>query len=261
MAKEAKEPQTDFEQSMYRIEGGGYGFPSVAIKSAMVTAVTSISGVTKVAARQAFRVVGEQALVKGAHPGLIMRQNLIRILGSEPEMREDMVRIGMGTADIRYRAQFLPWCMRLKIGFNKNLLSGSQIVNLLNVAGFGVGIGEWRSSETARTVISMWQMLRRSAISPSKECYRWHGLRSTSGALAHKSTASASAIRKRLRNTLTSCLEKNVCFQQSYAKTLNPRNTHFMEVRPGIGTITILLPKSGGCKSPRAPSVASATLL
>lgn len=143
-AKEAKDPEEDFLQSLYPIEGGGYGFPSVALKAAMVTAVTSISGVTKVMARQAFRVVGEQALVRGAHPGLTMRQDLVRVLGSEPQMREDMVRIAMGTADLRYRAQFYPWAMRLSISFNANLLSGAQIANLLSVAGFGVGIGEWR---------------------------------------------------------------------------------------------------------------------
>jgi hypothetical protein len=147
MAKEAKNPDEDFLQSLYTIEGGGYGFPSVAIKDAMVTACTSVAGVTKVAARQAFRVVGEQALVKGAHPGLVMRQDLVRILGSQPQMREDMVRIGMGTADIRYRGQFWPWCMEISLAYNKALLSDSQLVNLLNVAGFGVGVGEWRSEK------------------------------------------------------------------------------------------------------------------
>jgi hypothetical protein len=144
MAKEAKNPEADFLQSLYMIKGGGYGFPSVAVKSAMVTACTSIAGITKVAARQAFRVVGEQALVKGAHAGLEMRQDLVRILGSEPQMREDMVRVGMGTADIRYRGQFMPWCMQLHVVYNADLLSGEQLLNLLNVAGFGVGVGEWR---------------------------------------------------------------------------------------------------------------------
>jgi hypothetical protein len=144
MPKEAKDPVADFENSIYRIEGGGYAFPSVAIKDAMVTACTSIKGVTKIGARQAFRVVGEQAKVKGAHPGLIMRQDLVRIYGSEPEMREDMVRVGMGTADLRYRGQFWPWCARIGLAFNTRVISAPQIMNLLNVAGFGVGIGEWR---------------------------------------------------------------------------------------------------------------------
>lgn len=42
-AKEAKDPKADFEASMYRLAGGGYGFPSVAFKSAAVTAATSVA--------------------------------------------------------------------------------------------------------------------------------------------------------------------------------------------------------------------------
>jgi hypothetical protein len=48
--REAKDSIEAFEQSLYRIEGGGYGFPSVAFKSAAVTACTSVAGITKVAA-------------------------------------------------------------------------------------------------------------------------------------------------------------------------------------------------------------------
>src|SRR6266702_1908224 len=44
--REAKNPLKDFEDSLYRIPGGGYGFPSVAFKAAAVTACTSVSGVT-----------------------------------------------------------------------------------------------------------------------------------------------------------------------------------------------------------------------
>lgn len=143
-AKEAKDPHEDFQQSLYRIEGGGYGFPSVAFKAAAVTACTSVAGITKVAARQAFHVVGEQSAVRGAFNGALMRMDLVRILGSEPEMREDMVRVGMGTADIRYRGQFWPWHATVRVRFNANVLSAAQIINLLNNAGFGVGIGEWR---------------------------------------------------------------------------------------------------------------------
>jgi hypothetical protein len=144
-AKEAKDPFEDYNQSLYRIEGGGYGFPSVAFKSAAVTACTSVAGITKVAARQSFHIVGEQAHVRGVFTGAQMRLDLVRVEGSEPEMREDMVRIAMGTADIRYRAQFWPWWARVVVRYNANVLSESQIANLLNTAGFGVGIGDWRS--------------------------------------------------------------------------------------------------------------------
>lgn len=143
-AKEAKDPAQDFEESIYRLPDGGSGFPSVAFKAAAVTAVTSVSGVTKVAARQAFHVLGEDVDVHGAFEGVTMRANLARIEGSTPRMREDMVRVGMGTADLRYRAEFWPWRAEILVRFNENVLSPSQIVNLFSTAGFAVGIGEWR---------------------------------------------------------------------------------------------------------------------
>jgi hypothetical protein len=143
-AREAKDPKADFKESLYKLADGSYGFPSVGFKAAAVTAVTSVSGMTKVQARQAFLIVGEDVEVNGAFEGVKMRQNLVRIEGGEPRIREDMVRVGMGTADLRYRAEFFPWHARVLVRFNANVLSGEQILNVLNTAGFGVGIGEWR---------------------------------------------------------------------------------------------------------------------
>lgn len=125
--KAPKDPEQEFRDSLYEHPEGGYGFPSVAFKAAAVSACRSVDGIKMTEARAAFHVPGE----------------LVKIDG-EPEMREDMVRIGMGTADIRYRGEFKKWSATLVIRFNENVLSPSQIVNLFNVAGFGVGIGEWR---------------------------------------------------------------------------------------------------------------------
>lgn len=126
-AKEAKNPEQDFQDSLYSHPSGGYGFPSVAFKATAVDACSQVDGITKVAARAAFHINGD----------------LVKLIG-EPTMREDMVRIGMGTADIRYRAQFFPWAVEFPIRFNAGVLSAEQIVHLFNIAGFGVGVGEWR---------------------------------------------------------------------------------------------------------------------
>lgn len=143
-AKEAKDPKADFEAAMYRLSDGGYGFPSVAFKNAAVTAGTSVAGLTKIQARQAFHILGEDADIDGAFEGSKSRVNLVRIEGGEPAMREDMVRVGMGTADLRYRPEFSEWRAKILVRYNTNVLSESQILNLLNVAGFAVGVGEWR---------------------------------------------------------------------------------------------------------------------
>ena len=126
--KTAKDPEFDFHESYYKHPDGGYGFPAVAFKTAAVDACSQVDGVTKVNARATFHINGE----------------FIKIEGDEPYMREDMVRIGMGTADLRYRAGFKRWWCTLDISFNANVLSPEQIVNLFNTAGFGIGVGEWR---------------------------------------------------------------------------------------------------------------------
>lgn len=126
--KENKDPERDYEESLYTFPGGGFGFPSIAFKNAAVTACTSLGkAVTKVAARQCFHVVGE----------------LVRIEG-EPRPRQDMVRVGMGVADVRFRGEFPEWRAVLRIRYNSRVLNASQIVNLFNTAGFAVGVGEWR---------------------------------------------------------------------------------------------------------------------
>lgn len=126
-AKVAKDPEADYLSSLYVYEGGGYGFPVIAFKAAAVDACSHVDGVTKVEARGAFHIAGELAKIEG-----------------EPEPREDMVRIGMGTADIRYRGQFREWRTTLNVRYNANVLSAEQIVNLFNTAGFAIGVGEWR---------------------------------------------------------------------------------------------------------------------
>ena len=149
--KEAKDPPADYASSVYIIneqkgdraliaaqyrDGGQvgvgiedirFGFPAVAFKAAAVGACRFADGVKMTHARGAFHVDGELIEIKGT-----------------PELREDMVRIGMGTADIRFRGEFKNWKATLNVRYNHAALSVEQIVNLFNTAGFGVGVGEWR---------------------------------------------------------------------------------------------------------------------
>jgi hypothetical protein len=126
-AKDAKNPDQDYKDSLYHLPNGSFGFPSIAFKSAAVDACSHVDGITKVEARGAFHIIGD----------------LLKING-EPSPREDMVRIGMGTADLRYRGMFAVWSVDVPLRFNASVLSAEQIIHLFNMAGFGIGIGEWR---------------------------------------------------------------------------------------------------------------------
>lgn len=108
--------------------GARFGFPSTAFKASAVSAGYQ-AGVTKdrVSTNAAFHIIGDMVEIEGT-----------------PEMREDMVRVGMGTADLRFRGEFKTWSALIPIRYNEGVFTAEQIVNLFNLGGFGCGVGEWR---------------------------------------------------------------------------------------------------------------------
>jgi hypothetical protein len=135
--KEKKDPIADYESSFYRMPSGQAGVPLLAFKCAAVTACTSLGKeITKVAARQFFHILPDPFggdITEIYYPD-----------DCPPRMREDMVRVGMGTADIRFRPEFVKWGVKVRLQFNRRAVTQEQVVNLLNLGGFSVGVGEWR---------------------------------------------------------------------------------------------------------------------
>jgi hypothetical protein len=128
MRKEKRDPEADYQASLYRMpDGKTYGFPSVAFKSAAVSACRFAEGVKMTELRGALHIAGELVGIEG-----------------KPQPREDMVRVGMGSADLRFRAQFPSWKVRLTVQYNAAVITPEQIANLFNLAGFSIGVGDWR---------------------------------------------------------------------------------------------------------------------
>lgn len=133
------EDATD-DEIMEAIPTGRYGFPVTAIKQAAISAAFR-SGMSKdkVSLQGAFFINGEG------------EEQLAEVKGDKPHIREDMVRVGMGSADIRYRGEFDHWYMDLTLRYNKNgQYSLEQILNILNMGGFCCGIGEWRPEKSGQ---------------------------------------------------------------------------------------------------------------
>lgn len=132
--KEPKDPAADFARSMYRTPSGEHAFPAVGFKAAMVDAARLFDGVKMTELRAAVHVVGDG------------NDQLVVLKVDEPRMREDAVRVGMGTADLRYRAEYWPWSAVLTINYIPSLISAESVVAIVDAAGVG-GIGEWRPSK------------------------------------------------------------------------------------------------------------------
>lgn len=152
--KANKNPNECFVESIYWISGkpksysdedieaainstdARYGFKCTSFKQAMqVTAYRMGWEPNQMGLRGALFIVPD-AYVDG--------DDLVELKGSKPRNRDDMVKVGMGVADIRFRGEFTGWYCDLHIRYDSSMYSLDYLVNILNAAGFKNGMGEWR---------------------------------------------------------------------------------------------------------------------
>lgn len=114
-------------------EGARFGFPATAIKQAANSAAYRLGWVKN------------QMGLRGSWFIEADENGLVEVHSDTPVIREDMVKIGMGTADLRYRPQFNNWHIDLTISYNANgEFDLDSIINAINAGGYICGIGEWR---------------------------------------------------------------------------------------------------------------------
>lgn len=148
--KDVKNPVEDFINSMYWLteppteyteeafdeaiaKGAKFGFPITAFKQAAISAAYRMGWVKdKMGLRGAFFIESEYG-------------EMVEIKSDVPVMREDCVKIGMGTADLRYRGEFRNWSATFRVKYNVNgQFSLENIINIINAGGTICGVGEWR---------------------------------------------------------------------------------------------------------------------
>lgn len=156
--KEARDPEADFVSSLYpltpnmqtefSVKDGTFGFPATGIKNCIVSSAHKDKGIPRVAVMSALWINATMVRVMPALAGAICDMPLIRIWGSQPEMREDMVKIGSGMvkkANLAYRAQFTIWAFKITGRFNPTVINEEALAFLIQDAGFASGLGEWRN--------------------------------------------------------------------------------------------------------------------
>jgi hypothetical protein len=128
---EIRNPEEEYEQAKHISISGWDGFPAAGFKASMIRGAKMIGMVMK-DTQTAFFINAE-----------CEETQLVRIHG-ESRMRTDMVRVGMGSSDIRYRPEYPDWYAELNIEFNEGIISVDQIHQLVKAAGYGCGVGEMR---------------------------------------------------------------------------------------------------------------------
>lgn len=130
-AKEARNPEQEYKDSFYYDSKGKIAIPIDWFKQAMVNACRLLPDIKMTLIRSAIFMHGDE-------------DGLIPVKYKVKEMRTDMVKIGQGTSDIRYRGQLKGWEAELLISYNAGILSAEMVLNLLATAGMAIGVGEWR---------------------------------------------------------------------------------------------------------------------
>lgn len=129
--KPPREPEREFQDAQYRLADGGHGFPAIGVKKSMVLAGQRFGDEKGTELYGALTIPGEFVRIESPNP---------------PRMRSDRVVLSGAsrTSSIAYRPEYSPWETIVPIAFNATFISLDQVINLLSIAGFSVGIGDWR---------------------------------------------------------------------------------------------------------------------
>jgi hypothetical protein len=146
--KEARDPQADYVSSLYEMGDGSFGFPATGFKNAVLSSAHKDKGIPRSTVMSALWIDAQMVRTRPALAGAVCDMPLIRIWGGDPEMREDMVKIGSGlqkVASLAYRGQFTVWAMQISGRFNASVVTAEALTFLINEAGMASGLGEWRN--------------------------------------------------------------------------------------------------------------------
>jgi len=126
-----KDPEAEARLCLYLTEDGSLGFSLLAFKDSLIKAAHKDIGLEKTVVRKAFFLPPVPNMV-------------VPLIADDYVIREDIVRIGGGSPDIRYRPEFAKWRVELTGTLDLDLMSLKSFAALVERAGFGVGVCEWR---------------------------------------------------------------------------------------------------------------------
>jgi len=138
--RQARDFDDDYLQAMHRMVDDSYGIPAAAFRNALISACRTI-GFKMTLAKLSIFVEADGLDVIDGTP-------LVTLHG-EPEKTILPVRNATGVADLRVRPMWREWAINLRIRFDREQFSTTDVFNLLVRAGAQVGVGEGRPDSRA----------------------------------------------------------------------------------------------------------------
>jgi len=129
--REKKNPRECIEDAIIRNVLGQVCAPSVAFKSAMLTAASSLKTFERKGRLLKSTLFVEGSAIPLEFARMVPRMDMVRLSG--------MTR----TPDVRFRPQFDDWTARLIVTYDDSLWNVQSVADLVQRSG-RIGVGEWR---------------------------------------------------------------------------------------------------------------------
>lgn len=135
-SREVRDPKQEGIDATHYTEDGKYGIFAGAVKRSIINAAHKDIGIEKTLVRKSLFVVCDD------------RNNVIPMDCDEPVIQEDVVRVGQGSTDLRYRPYFYKWAADITCEIDAEMLRVDDLLTLVDRAGFGVGLHEFRPEKS-----------------------------------------------------------------------------------------------------------------
>lgn len=131
----ARDIDQDYKDATHLGSDGKYGIPAPAFRSAMISACRLV-GFQMTRAKLSIFVMADTIDDEDGTP-------LVHIQG-EPEMHKAAVRLATGVASIAIRPMWREWSAVVRVRWDADQFTQTDVINLMSRAGIQVGIGEGR---------------------------------------------------------------------------------------------------------------------
>ena len=134
-AKPPRDYEDDYKQSQHISKEGWNGIPASCFRNALISACRLVGFAMTMAKLSVFVEKDGIDATEGSP--------LVRIFG-KPRQHEMPAKIGFGKTDLRVRAMWEEWHVDLRVRWDADQFTATDVLNLLHRVGLQVGIGEGR---------------------------------------------------------------------------------------------------------------------
>ncbi|MFW9928652.1 MAG: hypothetical protein ACFFD1_04610 [Candidatus Thorarchaeota archaeon] len=128
-----RDPKKEVEDKIHHLGKNKIGIPVFGIKEALVESAPYIDGLDKKKVKGSLFIIPEDnGVVELKYKKMVVNEATTRDSGRNQTPRTT------------FRPEFQDWSSEFNIKYNSRQITPDQIINLIKIAGFHMGIGSWR---------------------------------------------------------------------------------------------------------------------